>query len=208
MKKTLIRGMLNTIPLIFTLWLFWSALVSLDQLGSAILMLFGWHQPWVGTGLILVVAIFTAAGVAFSVSPVRWAYNKIEQALLLKFPLFKTVYGASKDLAQLLNRDNVPQAKQTVLVKQANGSLIVGFITASTLPKDLSAALPEGEWVPVLFQLSYQIAGVTNLVRREDLILVDWTVEDALRFMLTAGVSQTTGNSKTVSPQASSELDT
>lgn len=206
MKNTLIRGILNTIPLIFTLWLFWSAFVSLDHLGSAIIGLFGWHEPWAGVGFILIIAIFTVAGLAFSVSPVRWASHKLEQVLFLKFPLFKTVYGASKDLAQLMNRDKVPKAKQTVLVKQANGTLIVGFITASTLPKDLSAALPEGEWVPVLFQLSYQIAGVTNLVRRDDLIFVDWSVEDALRFMLTAGVSQTTGNSATT--QASVSLDT
>jgi uncharacterized membrane protein len=49
--------------------------------------------------------------------------------------------------------------------------------------------LPEGDWVPVLFQLSYQIAGVTSLVKRDDLIFVDWSFEDAMRFNLTAGIS-------------------
>jgi len=192
--------MLNTIPLIFTLWLFWSILVSLDHLGSSMLQLFGWSQPWAGFGFSLIIAIFAVAGLAFSVSPVLWVFQKIEQALLLKFPLFKTVYGASKDLAQLMNQGKTPKAKQTVLVKQSNGTLVVGFITASTLPKELTGVMPEGDWVPVLFQLSYQIAGVTTLVRREDLIFVDWSVEDALRFMLTAGVSQTTGQVATDKP--------
>ncbi len=200
MKNNLIRGMLNTIPLIFTLWLFWSILVSLDHLGSSMLQLFGWSQPWAGFGFSLIIAIFAVAGLAFSVSPVLWVFQKIEQALLLKFPLFKTVYGASKDLAQLMNQGKTPKAKQTVLVKQSNGTLVVGFITASTLPKELTGVMPEGDWVPVLFQLSYQIAGVTTLVRREDLIFVDWSVEDALRFMLTAGVSQTTGQVATDKP--------
>jgi uncharacterized membrane protein len=199
-KNNLIRGMLNTIPLIFTLWLFWSILVSLDHLGSSMLQLFGWSQPWAGFGFSLIIAIFAVAGLAFSVSPVLWVFQKIEQALLLKFPLFKTVYGASKDLAQLMNQGKTPKAKQTVLVKQSNGTLVVGFITASTLPKELTGVMPEGDWVPVLFQLSYQIAGVTTLVRREDLIFVDWSVEDALRFMLTAGVSQTTGQVATDKP--------
>ena len=200
MKNNLIRGMLNTIPLIFTLWLFWSILVSLDHLGSSMLQLFGWSQPWAGFGFSLIIAIFAVAGLAFSVSPVLWVFQKIEQALLLKFPLFKTVYGASKDLAQLMNQGKTPKAKQTVLVKQSNGTLVVGFITASTLPKELTGVMPEGDWVPVLFQLSYQIAGVTTLVRREDLIFVDWSVGDALRFMLTAGVSQTTGQVATDKP--------
>ena len=56
-------------------------------------------------------------------------------------------------------------------------------------PQPLVDALPEGDWVPVLFQLSYQIAGVTSLVKREDLISVDWSFEDAMRFNLTAGIS-------------------
>ena len=62
-----------------------------------------------------------------------------------------------------------------------------------TPPQPLLDALPEGDWVPVLFQLSYQMAGVTSLVKREDLILVDWSFEEAMRFNLTAGISQTPG---------------
>ncbi len=207
MKNNLFRGMLNTIPLMFTLWLFWSILGSLDHLGRSMIILTGWSDPWPGIGFTLIILIFTFAGLAFSISPVQWVFQKVEQALLLRFPLFKTVYGASKDLAQLMNREAVPKAKQTVLVKQANGSLIVGFVTAAALPKRLQTALPEGDWVPVLFQLSYQIAGVTSLVRREDLIEVDWSVEDALRFMLTAGVSQTAGESvvQSSAPKPASE---
>jgi uncharacterized membrane protein len=35
------------------------------------------------------------------------------------------------------------------------------------------------------------MAGVTSLVKREDLIMVDWSFEEAMRFNLTAGISQT-----------------
>jgi hypothetical protein len=65
----------------------------------------------------------------------------------------------------------------------------VGFIMSDSAPQPLADALPEGDWVPVLFQLSYQIAGVTSLVKRDDLIFVDWSFEDAMRFNLTAGIS-------------------
>ena len=68
---------------------------------------------------------------------------------------------------------------------------VVGFIMSESAPEPLAAALPEGDWVPVLFQLSYQMAGVTSLVKRDDLIFVDWSFEDAMRFNLTAGISKT-----------------
>ena len=41
-------------------------------------------------------------------------------------------------------------------------------------------------------QISYQIAGVTVLVRKSDLVTVDWPFEDAMQFMLTAGLYKKT----------------
>jgi len=190
MRRTLLRGMLNLLPLVFSLWLFWSVLVSLDSLGISLLKLFGWTDPINGSGFTLIILIFMLVGLSFSVSPIQWIYHKVE-GQLLRFPLFKTVYGASKDLAALVGQEKQHINKQTVLVKQANGSYVVGFITAQKVPDSLNQALPEGDWVPVLVQLSYQVAGITSLVSRKDLIEVDWSFEDAMRFMLTAGISQT-----------------
>jgi uncharacterized membrane protein len=137
-----------------------------------------------------VVALVFIAGLLFSVSPVVWLWGWIERQLM-RFPLFKSVYGSIRDIASLMNRDpSKPKSQQTVLVRQANGGYVVGFIMTDTPPQPLIDALPEGDWVPVLFQLSYQMAGVTSLVKREDLIKVDWSFEEAMRFNLTAGISQ------------------
>ncbi len=190
MKKTLARGLMNLLPMALSLWLFWSLFVSLDGLGILVLKLLGLPQYFVGAGFILVVAIVFAVGLLFSVSPIVWLYGWIERQLM-RFPLFKSVYGSIRDIASLMNRDDKPNTQQTVLVKQANGGYVVGFIMTDTPPKPLLDALPEGDWVPVLFQLSYQMAGVTSLVKRDDLILVDWSFEEAMRFNLTAGISQT-----------------
>jgi len=147
MKKTLARGLMNLLPMALSLWLFWSLFVSLDGLGIFILELVGINQHFVGAGFILVVAIVFAVGLLFSVSPIVWLYGWIERQLM-RFPLFKSVYGSIRDIASLMNREG---------------------------------------------QLSYQMAGVTSLVKREDLILVDWSFEEAMRFNLTAGISQTPG---------------
>ncbi|QSX34953.1 DUF502 domain-containing protein [Shewanella avicenniae] len=190
MKRTLIRGLLNVLPMALSLWLFWSLFESLDELGNLILSVIDRQSAFTGAGFLLVVILVFMAGLLFSVSPVVWLWNWIERQLM-RFPLFKSVYGSIRDIASLMNRDpSKPKNQQTVLVKQANGGYVVGFIMTDTAPQPLLDALPEGEWVPVLFQLSYQMAGITSLVKREDLIMVDWSFEEAMRFNLTAGISK------------------
>lgn len=188
MKNTLTRGLTNLLPMVLSIWLFWSLFISLDGLGKLLLDIVGIEPVFVGAGFCLVAALVFIAGLLFSVSPIVWVYGWIENQLM-KFPLFKSVYGSIRDIASLMNRDGQPKTQKTVLVKQANGSFVVGFIMSEFAPQPLVNALPEGDWVPVLFQLSYQIAGVTSLVKREDLISVDWSFEDAMRFNLTAGIS-------------------
>lgn len=196
MKKTLLNGILYILPLALSIWIFWSIIVTLDDLGASILQLVGLDNPWPGIGFLVIFGSLLTAGVAFEISPVRWIYQKIELQML-RFPLFKTVYGAIKDLASLINSDNKTSSKkQTVLHKQPNGAYIVGFVTSEDLPPALKGGLPnEDEWVSVLLQLSYQVAGVTTLVKKSDLIYVDWSFEDAMRFMLTAGISQNKADS-------------
>ncbi|MBT1445005.1 DUF502 domain-containing protein [Shewanella sp. JM162201] len=189
MKTTLTRGLMNVLPMALSLWLFWSLFVSLDELGVLLLELIGQPRLFVGEGFLLVIALVFAAGLLFSVSPILWLWGKIERALM-RFPLFKSVYGSIRDIASLMNRDGKPKDQQVVLVKQANGGFVVGFIMTDKAPAPLADALGEGDWVPVLFQLSYQMAGVTTLVRREDLIPVNWSFEEAMRFNLTAGLSK------------------
>jgi uncharacterized membrane protein len=192
MQKAITRGIVNILPLALSLWLFWSIMVALENIGRTLLGLVGIADPWNGTGFVVVFGLLLGAGLIFSVSPVMWVFHRIEKQLL-RFPLFKPVYSSIKDMASLVVSDaKKPAQRQTVLVKQANDTYVVGFVTASHLPAPVEQALEtEGdEWVPVLMQLSYQVAGVTTLVKKSDLTFVDWPFEEAMRFMLTAGISQ------------------
>ncbi|MBB1270635.1 DUF502 domain-containing protein [Shewanella sp. SR44-3] len=196
MKTTLARGLTNLLPMVLSIWLFWSLFISLDSLGQLLLEILGIEKIVVGAGFALVASLVFVAGLLFSVSPIVWVYSWIERQLM-RFPLFKTVYGSIRDIAGLMSRDGKPKTQKTVLVKQANGSYVVGFIMSDAMPEPLLSALPEGDWVPVLFQLSYQVAGVTSLVRKEELIPVEWSFEEAMRFNLTAGITSV----EKISPQ-------
>jgi len=194
MQKVITRGIVRILPMAASLWIFWSISVGLNDIGLALLRLVGINDPWQGTGFIVVFGLLLVLGLAFAVSPIFWLYQKLEQQIL-RFPLIKTVYSAIQDMASLVSTDSKKtEYRQTVLVKQANDSFVVGFVTAADVPSAVKTALAQQdmneEWVPVLMQLSYQIAGVTTLVKKADLIYVDWPFEDAMRFMLTAGISQ------------------
>ncbi|MCE9852438.1 DUF502 domain-containing protein, partial [Shewanella chilikensis] len=149
MKQTLIRGLLNLLPMALSLWLFWSLFESLDSLGKLLFSLLGMDTVFIGAGFILVTALVFIAGLLFSVSPIVWLWSWIERQLM-RFPLFKSVYGSIRDIASLMNRDgSKPKSQQTVLVRQANGGFVVGFIMTDKPPQPLLDALPDGDWVPV-----------------------------------------------------------
>ena len=120
MKNTLARGLTNLLPMVLSIWLFWSLFISLDGLGQLLLNSLGAPFMFVGAGFILVAVIVFIAGLLFSVSPIVWVYGWLERQLM-KFPLFKSVYGSIRDIAGLMNRDGKPKTQKTVLVKQASG---------------------------------------------------------------------------------------
>ncbi|WP_305373475.1 DUF502 domain-containing protein [Photobacterium leiognathi] len=194
MKKTLLRGLLNVLPLVLSIWLFWSLFESLDKVGNFLFGLFHIGELFKGAGFLLILTLLFVAGLLFSVSPIAWLYDFIIRQLM-RFPFFKTVYSSINDIASLISSDNKNKGQQTVLVRQANDSYVIGFIMSDDMPAPLIAALPDGDWVPVLFPLSYQIAGVTTLVKREDLTVVDWSFEEAMKYNLTAGISAPKNNS-------------
>ena len=104
MRKTITRGILRVLPLALSLWLFWSIGDGLNNLGLLLLRLVGIDQPWTGSGVVLILLLLLVIGLAFSVSPIAWLFQQLENQIL-RFPLLKTVYGAIKDMASLISTD-------------------------------------------------------------------------------------------------------
>ena len=119
MKNTLARGLTNLLPMVLSIWLFWSLFISLDGLGQLLLNSLGAPFMFVGAGFILVAVIVFIAGLLFSVSPIVWVYGWLERQLM-KFPLFKSVYGSIRDIAGLMNIVGEQTMKSTSLSKAAS----------------------------------------------------------------------------------------
>lgn len=189
LSKSIVKGSMVILPLLITAWVIWSALLWLNGIGLSLLTtlhLDGFYFP--GFGLLLMLVVLLVTGLAFEFNPVGWLYQYVEEGLL-RFPVVKTLYGAVKDFAGMFDKEK-EQSKQTVLLNVENLGQVIGFITTTKMPAPLQDALGR-ELVAVYVPMSYMIGGHTIFVPKEDLTLVDWSFEDAMRFAITAGVSQT-----------------
>jgi uncharacterized membrane protein len=193
--KPLLKGSLIVFPVLITIWVIWSLVRWIDALGQKALAPFLLdHLIFPGSGLIIVVVILLVVGLLFQFNYINWIFSKIEK-YLLKFPLVKTVYSAMKDLAGMFD-NNQNSDQQVVLVDMQSKGLgyIVGMITNKTLPSAINNCLnnntTENQIVAVYLPMSYMVGGYTILVERERVEVVDWSFEEAMRFALTAGVSQ------------------
>jgi len=187
--QPLVKGSMVVLPLLVTVWLLWSALLWLNGLGLNLLSHLSIESLFPGMGLSLMLLALLLVGLLFQFNPVSWLYQYVEDALL-RFPLVKTLYGAVKDFAAMFDQEK-NQGQQVVLVDMPGQGQVLGFITASRIPTQVQQATSNPELVAVYLPMSYMVGGYTLFVERSRLTLVDWSFEDAMRFALTAGVSQT-----------------
>ena len=186
----LLKGALIVVPIAATFWLLWSSFKWLNNLGLKALATV--HLDLLifpGSGLIIMLALLFAIGLLARIGFVNWIYGRVENTMM-RFPLVKTLYGAIKDLASMFD-GNKDKAQQTVLVDMQSQGLgtVIGFITNENLPKELSQTFIEPH-VAVYFPMSYNVGGYTAFMPKSKVKSVDWSFEEAMRFALTAGVSQ------------------
>ena len=89
------------------------------------------------------------------------------------------------DVVRLFASAEEKPFRQVVLAEVQPGCDLVGFLTREDC-RDLGAA----DRVAVYLPMSYQLGGFTVLVPRSKIRVVDMSVEDALRFCVTAGVAK------------------
>lgn len=186
--QPLVKGSIVVLPLLITVWLLWTALLWLNNLGTSLILILHLPTLFPGMGLLLMLAGLLTVGLLFQFNPVSWLYQYFEDALL-RFPLVKTLYGAIKDFANMFDKQE-NRDQQVVLVEIENLGKAVGFITSGQTPNSLKDNLSGQDVVAVYLPMSYMIGGYTLFVPRERITVVDWSFEDAMRFTLTAGVSQ------------------
>ena len=185
-STTMLTGLIALLPVILTLYLlYWLALTSEQVMGGILrwLMPHALYFPGLGTiaGLLLIFSV----GLLLKAVLIRKLFSFGEQ-LLYRLPLIKTVYRAIRDLFDFFS----PQSKGfgRVVIVNINNMEMIGFVTqedSSRLPE----AFRDSESLLVYIPMSYMIGGFTLLIPRSSISPCKMSMDEAMRFALTAGIT-------------------
>ena len=193
-SKTFLKGLMAIIPITLTLYLlFW--LVGTAELALGNIFKFFFPDSWyiTGLGFVLGLPVVFFVGTFLESQTFRRRFNNIEQ-LVIKIPVVKTIYTAIRDFTSLFSSEQKGKFKQVVLVNVPPGDRQqIGFITVSDIEEYTFIA---DNQVAVFLPFSYQMGGNTVIMSRENVLEIDMSVEDALRFIATAGVVGTVNEEK------------
>lgn len=192
--KPILKGALVTLPILITAWIAWSTVKWLDGLGLAALTTL--HLDFLtfpGSGLIIMLVLLFLVGWLLKFSFIGWFYQRIETTVM-RFPVIKTLYGAVKDFANMFDKSQEKSQQVALVDMQDQGlGLMIGIITSDTLPANIKDVVESEHKTPLLtvyLPMSYMVGGYTVFMPESKIKRLDWSFEEAMRFALTAGVSQ------------------
>ncbi len=191
MKKYFITGLLVWVPLGITLWVLHLLVTSMDQ--TLLLLpesfqtesLLGVHIP--GMGVLLTLLILFATGLVTA--------NFLGQRLLLfwesllgRIPVVKSIYNSVKQVSDTLFSSNGHAFRQALLVQYPReGSWTIAFLTGH--PGGDVVNHLQGDYVSVYVPTTPNpTSGFFLMMPRQDVIVLNMSVDEALKYIISMGV--------------------
>ncbi|MFO8152824.1 DUF502 domain-containing protein [Thioalkalivibrio sp.] len=189
LTRTFLTGLAAILPIVITLALLWWLGTTAEELLGALLQAVLPEMLYFpGLGLIVTLAVIFGIGVLLRAYVVQWLFAWVE-GLMERIPVVKTIHGTVRDMMNLVSGDLENKFGDAVLVTLPGTDYrLVGFITRQDfagLPDELGTE----KTIAVYLPMSYQIGGYTLMLPREQLQPLHMSLEDAMRYTLTAGVS-------------------
>ena len=184
--KTLLTGFITLLPIVLTIYLlYWLAVSSEEVMGGILRWLLPETTYFPGLGMIAGLVVVFFVGLLMKAILVRQLFAFGEQ-ILYRLPLIKTVYRAMRDLFDFFS----PKQEQfgQVVAVTYKGMEVIGFIT-QTDQQRLPESFRKQDKVLVYIPMSYMIGGFTVFIPRDHVRPVKMSMEEAMRFALTAGIT-------------------
>ena len=189
MSKTFFTGLITILPIVLTLYLLYWLVVSAETaLGNTIRLLLPEDLYWPGMGTIAGLLVVFLVGLLMHAYVVQRLFAWGEQ-VLYHVPVIKTVYRSIRDFLNYFSPARKDEFQQVVSVSIGDtGMQVIGFVTQAA-PERLPEGFRGEGSVLVYIPLSYMIGGYAVLMPRSAVRPLDMSMEEAMRFTLTAGVT-------------------
>jgi uncharacterized membrane protein len=190
-RKYLITGLLIWIPLVITLWVLKLIVDTLDQ--SLLLLphewrtesFLGYHVP--GLGVVLTLVIVFVTGV-FATNFLGARLVLVWHAVLNRIPVVSSIYSSVKQISDTLFSSSGQAFRKALLVQwPREGAWTIAFLTG--VPGGDVVNHLEGDFVSVYVPTTPNpTSGYFAMLRRRDVIELEMTVDEALKYIISMGV--------------------
>ncbi|HDP99382.1 MAG TPA: DUF502 domain-containing protein [bacterium] len=183
-KKYVIRGLLAIIPLALTFFVIQLLYVGVDKKVMGFILRFtGVNIP--GLGFVIVLLILYLIGLIASNIIGKQLFAWIEK-LFQKIPLINTTYQVGKQLSDTLALPEKHVFRKAVLVDYLKpGIWTVGFVTGVIIDRKNGDAKLLKVFVPTP---PNPTSGTMVIVRESEVRDPGWTVEEAIRTVISGGI--------------------
>ena len=186
------RGLIILLPLLVTIWLIVLIFSFSDSiLGNFITIVAG--RPIPGLGLVLTILFVLITGY-FSSYIIGANIFKLGEELLYRVPIVKSIYSASKQINDILftHADTSEKFRHVCLVEYPRkGVYAIGFITSDTSAK-IEQKLKRKMINVFIPTTPTPATGFLIIVPAQDVILLDMKMDEAFRYIISAGVLNAT----------------
>jgi uncharacterized membrane protein len=138
-----------------------------------------------GVGILATILLITFFG-WLSTKYLTGKIIELVDKLLEKIPFVKTVYSVIKDTFQSFLGEKKSFSKVALVTMPNTEMKVIGFVTSEeveTFANELT------DHVAVYIPQTFQVAGFTFLIHKNDVVFLDVAPEDAMKFVLSGGVT-------------------
>jgi uncharacterized membrane protein len=198
--RIFLTGVFTILPILATIYLVVWLFAALERfLGKQLLLLLPDEYYRAGMGLLAALVLIFLIGLLMR----AWLFRqliKLGERLLLKIPLIKVVFRSLKDLFGLFSDEKSSEALQVVSVQLPGTDMrLLGFLTRSDF-SDMPKGVGNEDEVAVYLPMSYQVGGYMVMIPRNRVTPVPMSREEAMRFVLTAGLKTEAKHIELVKP--------
>lgn len=192
MRRYLITGLLIWVPLGITFWVLHALVTTMDQ--SLLLLPESWRpRAWLGfdvpgLGALLTVLVVLLTGV-LGANILGQRLVRLWESLLGRIPVVKSIYNSVKQVSDTLFSSKGEAFRKALLVQwPRDGMWTIAFLTG-TPGGDVVNHL-EGDYVSVYVPTTPNpTGGYFVILRRSDVIELDMSVDEALKYIISMGVA-------------------
>lgn len=189
MRKYFITGLLLWIPFGITIWVINLVVTTMDSLLPAVLEPREWLGIDVpGLGVVLAVAVVFVTGL-LTANIIGQRLVAAWEAVLARIPFFKSIYISVKQVSDTLFSSSGQAFRKALLVQYPRaGSWTIAFQTGA--PGGDVVNHLRGDYVSVYVPTTPNpTSGFFLMMPRTDVIELDMTVDEALKYVISMGVA-------------------